>query len=222
MRFELAPHGANLVLLDPGGTVAATLRLPKGAKERLTPGCVWSERALPSSRLDPFRETPSVIDAALSEGAAMGETPAATLTRRFVGLGSDGIEAARGEHLETGRSLGSVLRDRLDSILDGSSEVLIEGHDDPEGDRLLAWRPPAVRPGTRLFARGGPAATATAFYEARDAANRLLATIEALGGILRGELHRVARSPPKGSRGEGRASPTPTVISAWPRPSSRV
>jgi predicted ribosome quality control (RQC) complex YloA/Tae2 family protein len=195
LAFELAPHGANLALLGRGGTVQAVLRLPKIAKERLTPGRPWSGRGLPSGRADPFRAEASAINAAVSEGATRGELPEETLQRCFIGLGSVGAESVVDEHASTGRSLGSVLRDRLDSILNGSAEVLIEGPDDPGADTsrygLLPWRPESVHAGRHLFAREGPAATAAYFYERRDAAERVRARIAALGGILRGELSRL-------------------------------
>ena len=188
LAIELAPHHANLVLLGEGGTVAASLRLPKSAQERLTTGRTWVGRGLPAGRLDPFRAEPGAIDAALSAGAALGETPAESLQRCCGGLSAVGVELAVQEHAATGRSLGVVLRDRLDSIRLGSAEVLIEAP-----DRLLPWRPVSASPDRELISRDGPAATAASFYEARDAAERVQARIAGLGGILRGELDR-ARS----------------------------
>jgi predicted ribosome quality control (RQC) complex YloA/Tae2 family protein len=190
LAIELAPHHANLVLLGVGGTVAAALRLPKSAQERLTPGRTWVGRGLPAGRLDPFRAEPGAIDAALLGRAALGESPAESLQRCCAGLSAVPAELAVLEHAATGRSLGVVLRDRLDSIRLGSAEVLIEAPEDPSGERLLPWRPDPVSPARRLFSRGGPAATAASFYEARDAAERVQARIAGLGGILRSELDR--------------------------------
>jgi predicted ribosome quality control (RQC) complex YloA/Tae2 family protein len=198
---ELATHGANLVVLGPGATVEGGLRHPKGAKERLTPGRLWSERGLPLGRDDPFGAEAIVIDAVISEGATRGESPVETLRRHFIGLGPFGPEVALDEERATGRSLGCVLRDRLDSILDGTAEVLIEEPDDPSvalgddvselsGFRLLPWRPDPVCAGRRLAAADGPARTAATFFEARDAAHRVAGRIRALGGILSRELTR--------------------------------
>jgi predicted ribosome quality control (RQC) complex YloA/Tae2 family protein len=208
LALELAPHGANLVLLGSGGTVVAAFRHPKGAKERLTPGRPWSERPPPAGRADPFRSEPWEIDAVIAEGAARGELPADTLKRRFTGLGSVGAEAAVEELEATGRSLGRVLRDRLDTVLAGSAEVLVEGPDDPEAQfradwhhtsdfRLLPWRPDRVRAGRRLFGLESPAATAAIFFEARHSTERLAARIGALGGILRAELERTRTAESK-------------------------
>ncbi len=185
LAIELAPHHANLVLLDVGRTVAVSLRLPKSAQDRLTAGRTWVGRGLPEGRLDPFRAEPGAIDAAVLAGVALGETPGASLQRCCAGLSAAGVELTVSEHAATGSSLGLVLRDRLDSIRQGMAEVLIEAP-----DRLLPWRPVLVTAARELVARGGPAATAASFYEARDADERVHARIAGLGGILRAELNR--------------------------------
>jgi len=185
LAIELSPHHANLVLIGEGGTVAASLRLPKSAQERLSPGRAFVGRGFPAGRLDPFRAAPESIDEAVSAGAALGETPEASLQRCCAGLSAVGVELAVSECLATGRSLGGVLRGRLDSILLGSAEVLIEAP-----DRLLPWRPVFAPPETELISRGGPAVTAASFYEARDAKERVRTRIAGLGGILRAELDR--------------------------------
>lgn len=185
LAVELSPHHANLVLMGEGGTVAGSLRLPKSAQERLTPGRAWAGRGLPAGRLDPFRAEPEAIDAAVRAGVAQGETPVASLQRCCAGLSAAGAELAVAEHAATGRALAVVLRERLDSIRLGSAEVLIEAP-----DRLLPWRPVPASPERELMSRGGPAATAASFYEARDALQRVHTRIAGLGGILRGELDR--------------------------------
>jgi predicted ribosome quality control (RQC) complex YloA/Tae2 family protein len=203
LAIELAPHHANLVLLGTGGLVTGSLWLPKSAQERLTPGRAWVGRPLPADRFDPFHTAPEAMDAAVLDGAAMGQPPGESLTRRFAGLSAISVELALWEHAATGRSLGAVLRDRLDSIRLGTAEVLIEAPEDSAhaaGERLLPWRPTPPRPGQRLLGRG-PGATAASFYEARDAAERAQARIAALGGILRAELDR-ARSAERKVRAE--------------------
>ncbi len=185
LAIELAPHHTNLVLLGEGGKVATSIRVPRSALDRLTPGVGFRTRGLPEGRLDPFRAEPAAIDAAIAAATAQGESPVAALQRCCAGLSAAGAELAVSEQFASGRSLGSVLRDRLDSILAGSSEVLIDG-----GARLIPWRP-AVGPAPGdLTTRGGPASTAAAFYEDRDAGDRLRARIIGLGSILRGELDR--------------------------------
>ena len=185
LAIELSPHHSNLVLLGEGGTVAASLRFPKSAQERLTPGKPFVGRGFPAGRIDPFRAEPDAIDAVAFAGAALGETPATTLQRCSAGLSATGIELAVSEHATTGGSLGAVLRERLDSIRQGTAEVLIE-----PPDRLLPWRPCPASGVRELVTRGGPAVTAAFFYEARDADERVRTRIAGLGGILRAELDR--------------------------------
>lgn len=208
LAIELAPHGANMVLLGERETVVAALRRSKGEHERLTPGRPFFPRGFPSGRVDPFCVDPEAVDAALAVRTSLGEPTAEALQRQVVGVGSVGAALVVEEHLATGRSPGIVLRERLDAILAGTTEVLIEGPDDPstafaqdtfdaERFRLLPWRPVSERSGQRLFARDGPAATAGFFYEARGATERVHARIEALGGILRGELSRAREAERK-------------------------
>jgi len=182
--LELAPHKANVILLAEGGLISGSLRFPKGAKERLAPGRSWTERRLPEGRRDPFGEAAEAIDAWRALDATPEQSLADDLERRFIGLGSAGAEAAVAEHLATGRSLGTVLRERLDSILDGTAEVVIEG------SRLLPWRPLPALVGRRSVSHGGAAVTAALYYEGRDEEERVKARIAALGSILRSELSR--------------------------------
>ena len=105
-----------------------------------------------------------------------------------------GAELVAQESAMTGRTLGDVIRDRLDTVLGGTSEILIDRSDkddDPASQRLLPWRPLAVTPGRRLVARASPAATVAFHYEMRGEAARVQSRIVALGGILRRELSRV-------------------------------
>ncbi len=208
LAIELTPKSPNLVLLDEGGTISAVLRRPKGSEARLIPGLRWTPRGLREGALDPFGADPSAIDAVVIQGSGSGEPPALTLQRRFVGIGSAGAELAVAEHVATGLPLGIVLRRRLDSILDGSAELVIEGPDDPSaaqerpvattgGNRLLPWRPEAATGGGRLFALDHAAATAGVHFEGRDAARRVHARIAALGGILRGELKKAREAERK-------------------------
>lgn len=206
--IELAPHHPNLVLLGDGGTVTVSLCCRKGDAERLEPGRPWQARGFPAPRQDPFGTAPDAIDAVVFAGTARGETPVEALEKHFVGLGSTGPDMAVAEQVATGRSLGTVLRARLDSILHGSSEVLIEAPDDPPAEfdwnafdaasvRLLPWRPDSVQAGRAVFARDRSAATAALYHEAREEAARVQSRIATLGGILRGQLDRARRAERK-------------------------
>ena len=163
LAIELTPHHPNLVLLDGDGNVAVALRARPGDGERLTTGGPWRAWGFSPSRQDPFPADADTLDAVLAARAANGESPAEALQRYFAGVGSTGVDMLVEEQLATGRSLGTILRSRLDSILRGTAEVLIEASEDPSrapdlGEslaaslRLLPWRPDAARAGRGLFA----------------------------------------------------------------------
>jgi predicted ribosome quality control (RQC) complex YloA/Tae2 family protein len=195
--IDLAPQRSNLIVLGAQGEVVASLRVRKDPAHRIAAGTLWHPKGFPPGRLDPFAASAGDIDAALAEpGAVLTEA----VTRRLLGVGPTGAELIAEEYRLTGRSPGAVLRERLDALLKGESEVLIEGAGEASTTanlRLLPWRPVVTTPGQRLFARGGPAATASAYYEARDAAARTDARIAALGAILRRELTRTAAAERK-------------------------
>ena len=201
LAIELAPHHPNLVLLEVEGTVATSARSRRDVQERLTPGRTWRARGFSAARYDPFPADAEAIDAVFSAGAARGETPAETARRQLTGVGSTAVELLLDEQLATGRSLGTVLRSRLDSVLQGAAEILIEAPEDPSrapdrGEsaaaslRLLPWRPDTTREGRSLFALPRPAETVSLFHEAAEGAARIRMRIGTLGGILRAQLDR--------------------------------
>lgn len=206
--LELATHGANLVLLAAGGIVEAALRHPKRSRERLEPGRRWQPRGVPEGKLDPFVATAEEIDAFLAHRAGAGEDVFEALRRDVFGVGSSGSMLVLDESAATGRSPGTALRARLDAIVGGDAEVVIEGPEDaaqameqgrfdPARYRLLPWRPHAPGGGSVLIARADAAATAGLFYEAGETADRLRERIAALGGILRRELRRTREAGAK-------------------------
>jgi predicted ribosome quality control (RQC) complex YloA/Tae2 family protein len=201
LAIELAPHHPNLVLLGADGNVAASARSRRADQERLTPGRPWRARGFSGARHDPFAAEASAIDAEFSAGASRGETPAETVRNQFAGIGSTAVELMVEERDATGRTLGTVLRRRLDSILRGAAEVLIEAPEDPSqapdrGEslaanlRLLPWRPERARAGQDLFALPRMAETVSLFHEAVEGAARARTRIATLGAILRARLDR--------------------------------
>jgi predicted ribosome quality control (RQC) complex YloA/Tae2 family protein len=201
LAIELAPHHANLVLLGVDGNVVTSARSRRADHERLTPGRPWRARGFSTARLDPFPAEASAIDAELSAGASRGETPAETVRNQFAGIGSTAVELILEEREATGRTLGTVLRSRLDSISRGIADVLIEGPEDPsqapdKGEslaaslRLLPWRPARAREGRNLFALPRTAETVSLFHEAVEGAARARSRIGTLGAILRARLDR--------------------------------
>jgi len=196
LALELAPQRSNFIVLGENQSVVAALRHSKGARTRLTPGQPWSPPGFPEGRLDPFAASADEIDRVLQEGRNSGESVVDSLRRQLLGIGPTAAELAAEEHLATGRSIGVVLRERLDAVLRGESEVLFELGDASAG-RLLPWRPLAEPGDLRLIARGGPAETAAAYYETRDREQRVHARIASLGGILRSELNRTRQAERK-------------------------
>ena len=184
--FELTPRMPALVLLGEGGVVTGVLRLVRGVDARLTLGHPWSARTLPAGRLDVFAMTSPEIDAARAADVDVAEDE--WLAKRCLGIGPVGAELVAVASRITRESIGTVLRERLDSILDGSSEVLIEG------PRLLPWRPDPEASGLRWETHGSAATTAGFYFEARDAAERVTDRIAALLGILRRELGRARKA----------------------------
>ena len=208
LAIELAPHHPHLVLLGDAGTVVASLRSHGADQQRLAPGRPWRVRGFPAPWLDPFQAEPGAIDAVVSAGRAAGELLPETLQRRLAGVGSASAALLVEEHAATGRSLGTILRTRLDSILEGAAEVLIEADRDPsttmdrgESDaaslRLLPWRPGSVRAGRGLFSLDRPGATTALYHEALEGAARIESRIATLGGILRGQLDRARKAEKK-------------------------
>ena len=139
--------------------------------------------------------TSQEIDAARGTEEPVDVPDEEWLAKRFLGIGSGAAELVAVASRRTGASIGTVLRERLDSILSGSSEVVIEG------PRLLPWRPDSEAPGLRWEMHGDVGATAGFYFEARDASERVTNRISALLGILRRELGRARKAEQK-VRGE--------------------
>lgn len=195
--FELTPQTPNFALLREGGLVQTVFRHYKGAGERMTLGHPWSARAAPPGKLDPFPMTSQELDAVRSADAALDGTEAEWLPKRFLGIGAVGAELVAVASRLTGDSLGSVLRDRLDSILTGSAEIVVEtpdGGSDASRWRLLPWRPDLEGGGMRWVTRERAAATAGFYFETRATADRVRDRIAALGGILRREISRTRKA----------------------------
>ena len=195
--FELAPQTPNFALLGDGGIVQTVLRHYKGAGERLTLGHPWSARAAPASKLDPFPMSRREIDEVVSADGTIDGAAAEWLPKRFLGLGAVGGELIAVASRLTGESLGTILRERLDSVLDGTAEVLVEtpeGVTDPSSWRLLPWRPDSEAGGLRWGSRERAVSTAGYYFETRDAAQLLQDRIAALLGILRREINRAFKA----------------------------
>jgi len=184
---ELADRAGNLVFLGPGGTVEASARAFKRSVDRLAEGAVWSLPPAPSGRIDPFAADVGEIDAALADEAG-----------GLAGVARDAIAAVRREADALGLTPGAALRRRLDAVLQGESEVAIEGPGDPrlairEGRfaaptyRIVAWRWPDDGV---AFVEASTVATVGLYYEGAESVARLHERLLALAGIVRNEIRR--------------------------------
>lgn len=200
LAVELAPHGGNLVLLVEGRVVSA-LRRSRSTASRLSAGAAYAPREAPAGRVDPFVASAEAVDALLSERRREGEPPLEVLRRRMTGIGTVAATLVLAEATRSGAPIGTVLKARLETVLQGAAEPLLEAPEPPwdavdrgafleAGFRLLPWRPDA--PGeVELVDLGSAAATSGLYYECLDAAERLRARIGALAAIVRTEASRV-------------------------------
>jgi predicted ribosome quality control (RQC) complex YloA/Tae2 family protein len=206
--FELGTRATNFILLGPGGAVEATLRRPARETERLAEGAPYVPRAFPEGRLHVIEAPAAAIDAHLAERRQSGESVPEALRQAVPGFGGETLALLAEESRATGRSIGTVFRERIDALLRGDGEAVIEGPEPPlpaaEGGRfardafrLLPWRPNIVRDGSALFSGEDACTTVGLFYEANEAANRLAAHLAGLGAILRSETRRARESADK-------------------------
>lgn len=203
--LELGTRATNFILIGPDGVVEATLRRPDREAERLAEGALFVHRAFPDGRLDVVAASAAAIESHLAEHGQPGESVLETLRHEVPGVGGDTLALVAEESLATGRSIGWVFRERIDAILRGDGEAVIEGPEPPlpaaeagrftrDKFRLLAWRPDVVRDGFRLFSGDDVCGTAGLFYEAHEVANRLATHLAGLRAILRSETKRARES----------------------------
>ena len=220
---ELATHGANLILLDPGGRVVASARRPPSAADRIRPGGEYRAPALPRRLLDPFGAAPARIDRFLAEQTAAGEETFEALRRRVFGVGSRGAELVLRESRSSGRSVGTVLVERIAALEAGRDDPVFESPDDPLGStesdrldpaalRLWPWKPPTAENTGR---RGeDAAATAGLFHEAVERAVVTGERTAALRALLERELRRV-RQAQAAARGDRARFEDPERYRRW-------
>ena len=197
---ELAPHGANLVLLGEG-RVDACLRRTRSTATRLAAGAAYAPPPMSPAGIDPFDVTASALDAYVEERRRNDEPMLEILRRGLRGVGTVGASLVLEEAATSGESVGTVLRRRLDEILAGDARPRLQAPEPPweavahgrfaePGFRLLPWVPVGREADADLLDGGGAAATAGLYYECRDAAEHQRARLLSLGGILRAESSR--------------------------------
>jgi len=197
---ELSPNLANLVLLAADGSIEASARHPKSARERLAVGVEYHPPPIPTGRGVPVEASAERLDAAL--GQASEDSVVEALRRRWFGLGRDAAEAVAVESARTGRSAGSVLaehvaclRERTEApvveTLDDVERALEEARFDPSRARLLPWDPPWPPEAGWTRTRGGSAAvTVGQFYEWRDRSEWRADRTAGCVAVLQRELRR--------------------------------
>jgi len=182
--LELTPGRANVIALGQGGLVSGMARQSKSSRSRLTVGQPWSPPAAPPSKIDPFPLSSESLDRLI--GSEVDD-----LAHRLAGVGRLGAELILSEHVATGRSVGTILRQRLDQVTAGETNLSVDPA--PSGARLLPWSPSHE-------ARSDAGTIAGRFFEARDDERRLFRRIQSLGTILRGELGRTRQAEVKARR----------------------
>lgn len=197
---ELGTHGANLVLVHPDGTVAASAHLPRKSAERVRAGATWAPPALPPGLPSPFGVGASDLDSRFEQLVSSGEPPLEALRRHWFGLGTAGATLVLEEAAASGESPGVVLERRLRALEEGALDPVIEADEDPlEAAERASLDPGRFRllPWPRDWGRGeasirgeDPAATAGLWHESIERGLALTARVESLRAILRSERRR--------------------------------
>jgi predicted ribosome quality control (RQC) complex YloA/Tae2 family protein len=199
---ELATHGANLIHVDSGGKVVISARHPRKSQERIAPGQPYRPRALPEGRLVPYGVSAATIDRFLRGTVEDGADLLDTLRRRTFGIGTEAAGLVLEEARLTGRSAGEVLATRLAQLEAGELDPVVAGPADPLAEaargtlevsrlRLLPWKPAECAADDVWTLGSDAAATAGIYHEAVEKGRRVASRIEALRGILAGEIRRL-------------------------------
>jgi predicted ribosome quality control (RQC) complex YloA/Tae2 family protein len=197
--MELATHGANLVLLEPGGAVVASARNPRAARERIAPGRQWRPRPLPPRQLDPFGADTTAVARVLEGAIEEGEPLLEAIRRRLFGVGTEGARLVVDESRGRAGEAAGILKERLEQLERGELDPVIRSPDDPlelahrgrldpAAVRLLPWDPGG--PGDSIRGRD-PVATAGLYHEAVELASRIDDRIEGLRAVLAREVRRL-------------------------------
>ena len=201
---ELATHGANLVLLDSGGSILGLARRSRSAAGRLAVSSEYRARDLPPNVLVPFGCPAETIDRYLAGLESGGESPFEGLRRHVFGVGTEGARLVLDEARASGRSPGEVLAGRLAALERGELDPAIDAAEDPLGaarrgvldpreTRLLPWDPGPLRAGGRPLQQSGDApSTVGVYYEALEIQASLAERGAGLLALLGRERERLA------------------------------
>ena len=205
LAIELATHGGNLVLLDPGGAVAGSWHRPPANASRLAAGSRYRPRGVPEGKLEPFALDAPAIDAFIASWRSRGEPDFETLRRHILGIGGSAARLVVDEAERTGRTPGAVLRTRLDEVVSGRARPVIEGPCGLEDGlergglsaerfHLLPWTPGSPSDGRVLIDAPSAAAVSGSYHEAIEAGAAHARRLAGLAAIVRAERKRATRA----------------------------
>ena len=197
--LELRPSHANLLLVDPDGSVRAAVRRRRAAEAT----AVFRPAPLPPGRLDPFGVEASVLRAHLYGAPSETSSFEERVAKRLFGVGP---QAARLVMVEAEREakdpleclvarLAQVQRGELDpsiETLEDAERAAEEGRLEPTNHRLLPWEPVWGPPaGFERIRLADPASTAGLYHALSDRAHAERARRAALVGLLGRAVRRV-------------------------------
>jgi predicted ribosome quality control (RQC) complex YloA/Tae2 family protein len=179
---ELVPHRSNLLLVDPAGAVAIAARRRRRDRERVAAGAPYRPPEMPSGRVDPFGATVEQLRARLRRAERPGRDAAGALVHDLAGIGRTAADLLLEEARRSGAELAELSNRRLERVLAGTVDPVIETKGDPfeaarEGRfdevscRLLPWEPPWPAEGqVERLAKDDPASTAGLYHGAAELA----------------------------------------------------
>lgn len=204
---ELATHRANLVLVDPSGTVAASARRPRAAGARIEDGSSYRPPELPAGKVSPFELPSADLDRLLAEEMRdSGDSAIVVLRRRLFGVGSEAAALVIAEAARRGSTPGEVLADRLAALAAGEVDPVIDAAtDDPMEEasrgileplslRLLPWDDGDLPASRHRIRRSDAASTAGLYHDAIERLHSVRARGLGLRRILDAELSRISNA----------------------------
>ena len=148
----------------------------------------------PESRVNPFGVDAASIGEVLSSRTRRGEGEIEALVGGLLGIGRTAAQILVREREETGRSLGQVVVERLEALVRGNLDPVIEEGSDPSDCRLLPWSPawPVAAPLERKTLEE-PEATAGLYHERLENEQAERRRAAGLLRVLESEIRRHRR-----------------------------
>jgi predicted ribosome quality control (RQC) complex YloA/Tae2 family protein len=193
---QLGRHRANLIVVGPDRTVRAAARLPRSTTQGLALGRVYVPPQGPGLP-DPRTLSAVAIDRLVESARGEGLDVQALLRHSLFGVGDETARLVSEEVRTTGRSAGTVLRDRLDRIEQGRLEPIVLADGDPRVAlpgtmRLLPWDPEEHPAGLEPFRGSDAASTVGLYHEALERIARLRERAQTLRSLVTAEERRIS------------------------------